>query len=104
MKIAIQNNSGIFVIIEDNKQEPEQPAIDWANPDFKTRITAPKILARLYPNLYAWFQVNGMPIEPYGEYVRIYCNEILPEDIELVKQNRLLVEELRDNQVLTLEL
>jgi hypothetical protein len=103
MLIATQDKDGKPIIIE-SKELPAFELTDWSHPEFRTRITAPKILARLYPNLYAWFQVNNMPIEPYGEFVRIYCNEILPEDIELVKQNRLLVEELRDNQVLTIKL
>ena len=65
---------------------------DWIHMDYAMRIHAPKILARMYPHIYAWFQVNNFPIESRGDMRLLYCNDILDEDLEIIRNNNLLIE------------
>ena len=54
-------------------------------PEFKKVIVAPIQLVRQYPEIKAWFDVNGLPIVKTNETtVHLFCNEIMPEDQELV--------------------
>jgi len=67
--------------------EYERSIRSWLHPAYAIRIEAPAAMA-LSPEgamLHAWFSINGFPIElqPSGETVHIYCNEILPQHVQL---------------------
>lgn len=64
---------------------------DWLH-DYPIRIVAPKELALQYPEIYVWFQLNGLPVEPNGDSVYLYCNEILPEHKEIVERYGAIIE------------
>ena len=67
--------------------EYERSIRKWLHPTYTIRIEAPATMA-LSPEgamLHAWFSINGFPVElqPSGDTVHIYCNEILPEHLQL---------------------
>jgi hypothetical protein len=67
--------------------EYERSIRSWLHPTYAIRIEAPAAMA-LSPEgamLHAWFSINGFPIElqPSGETVHIYCNEILRQHVQL---------------------
>ena len=78
---------------------------NWQYPNFKLRITAHELLAKKYPGIHSFFTLKGYPIEPIGnDLVHLYCPTIDPNDIEVIKDNKLLVETLENNEIKTYEL
>lgn len=79
---CIQDKKGNPKVIQ--VEIPDEPVIDIFPYNYKLRIIAPKTLALQYPAIYVWFQLNGLPVEPNGDSVYLYCNEILPEHQALI--------------------
>jgi hypothetical protein len=61
----------------------------WQYPQYAKRIIAPiqLILDDIGIKMYGWFTLNKLPILNLEQgYVHLYCNEILPEHMEIIDQ------------------
>jgi hypothetical protein len=95
--VEVEKSEGIIKLLEKNSS-------NWLHPSFAFRITAPAIMAKMYPAIYAYFSVMGYPIEVIeGEMVHLYCPSIDENDKGIIREHNLLVEELRDNHVSIVE-
>jgi hypothetical protein len=83
----VQNNTHYVLqyVVSDKTQE-ELLIEDWEFSDYAKRIIAPDdlIFQDTGIQMFGWFSINQFPIKKVGEYVRLYCNVILPEHQQIV--------------------
>jgi hypothetical protein len=60
----------------------------WHYPDWCKRIIAPATLVMddVGVKMLGWWQIMGFPIEREGDFVYLYCNQILPQHQAVVDQ------------------
>jgi hypothetical protein len=60
----------------------------WHHPDWCKRIIAPATLVMddVGVKMLGWWQIMGFPIEREGDFVYLYCNQILPQHQTVVDQ------------------
>jgi hypothetical protein len=71
-----------------DKTEQELRQEDWVH-DYALRIIVPKALIQQYREILifkSYFEVMGLPIEILPDEIHVYCNEILLQDIERIKE------------------
>jgi hypothetical protein len=68
------------------KTELEIIKDNWKYNNYSKRIVCPiqLVFEDIGVKMYAWFQLNNLPVYSNGEIVELYCNEILPEHQQIV--------------------
>lgn len=69
-----------------NKTQEELLIEDWGFSDYAKRIVAPDdlIFEDTGIKMFGWFSINDFPIKKVNDFVRLYCNVILPEHQAIV--------------------
>jgi hypothetical protein len=69
-----------------NKTQEELLVEDWQFLEYSKRIVAPDslIFEDAGIKMFGWFSINNFPIKKIGNFVRLYCNTILPQHQDIV--------------------
>lgn len=69
-----------------NKTQYEIAIEEWKYVQYTKRIIAPAdlIFNDIGIKMYGWFKLNDLPVELIGDYIYLWCNEILPEHQTIV--------------------